>query len=498
MPPPRIPPDWDAHTRTAATAQTPHPRGEEGRALPISTSFSDAYARLHSKPSPDPTRLRTSISMRVRKNHRQAHAGAASTAPPLSSPIRAQSTIGIVGPRFIPISNGINIYTEMRECAVSVFNSISFSTSILNSSYVGIAECTPCLWLRSTRRRHWALQLSASGAGTGAEGRSGAALPDRLRAHRHKTRAEKRRAILIDLAIGLGIPLLQILCATATTSSRSSAASVKPTRPHRHHPLPPPPILIGAISAVYCGTSASTDLLLTVPLASFFLYSNVAITGLGPWISWDDMHNNFSRVRADPYSVASVETLRWATVARALLFFAYFGFADEAIKNSRGGWGIRRRGRRGTQFDLVRLSFVPSPPFLLYSLLSHSATSKSLLSFSQGASATLPVFIRKDTIQKRDSFDSFSDMPALYRSISPLEYEDKEKVLTLGEGDAHALSLADVGGMLPDYNDYSSSAPSSSSDMDSVGGEGEEADIEVSSLHRTSVHIPSLLEPAHV
>jgi pheromone a factor receptor len=38
---------------------------------------------------------------------------------------------------------------------------------------------------------------------------------------------------------------------------------------------------------------AATDLLLTVPFASFVLYSNVAITGLSPWISWADMHSNF-------------------------------------------------------------------------------------------------------------------------------------------------------------------------------------------------------------
>jgi pheromone a factor receptor len=76
------------------------------------------------------------------------------------------------------------------------------------------------------------------------------------------------------------------------------------------------PILIGTVSAVYCILSiklfyrsraqfkvllsanknldlnryvrlmvlASTILLLTVPLATFVLYSNVAITGLSPWV----------------------------------------------------------------------------------------------------------------------------------------------------------------------------------------------------------------------
>ncbi|KAJ7818248.1 hypothetical protein B0H13DRAFT_2379061 [Mycena leptocephala] len=186
---------------------------------------------------------------------------------------------------------------------------------------------------------------------------------------------------------------------------------------------------------------ASTDLILTIPLASFVLYSNVSITGLSPCISWADTHSNFSRMmqvpgiywRADPWGAASVETLRWVTVACALLFFAYFGFADETIKNYRGAF---------------------------------------------------------NSVAKRMGYTTAGS--------------------GMGDGvnwgDAHALSLVDVGGMLPDYkvSDYSSSPSSSSSasssassDTESVGEE-EEGEIEVSSLHCASVHIPSLLEPAHM
>jgi pheromone a factor receptor len=96
---------------------------------------------------------------------------------------------------------------------------------------------------------------------------------------------------------------------------------------------------------------APTDLFLTTPLATFVLDSNVAVIGLSPWISWADTHSNFSRVvqvpgiywRADPYSAASVETLRWAAVTCALLFFGCFGFADEAI-NQYLPWGFQLGG----------------------------------------------------------------------------------------------------------------------------------------------------------
>jgi pheromone a factor receptor len=91
---------------------------------------------------------------------------------------------------------------------------------------------------------------------------------------------------------------------------------------------------------------ASTDLLFTIPLAIWVLWVNVKVVGLSPWISWEDTHSNFSRVvqvpgiywRSDPYTVASLETLRWATVACSFLFFGYFGFADEAMKNYRSAF----------------------------------------------------------------------------------------------------------------------------------------------------------------
>ncbi|KAJ7874108.1 pheromone A receptor-domain-containing protein [Mycena leptocephala] len=201
-----------------------------------------------------------------------------------------------------------------------------------------------------------------------------------------KTRAEKRRAILIDLA--------RHRLPRETYETRVAVILF-----HL------PPILIGAISAVYCVLSiksfyhsrsqfrlllsasahanleldrylrlmalAATDLLLTVPLASFVLYSNRVVQV--PGIYW----------HTDLYSAASVETLRWATVACALLFFGYFGFADEAIKNYRGAvQSVARRIGYSTRMGSGS------------GLSSTGTTFKSPLSSSHGgASATLPVFI---------------------------------------------------------------------------------------------------------
>ncbi|KAJ7904108.1 hypothetical protein B0H13DRAFT_2025197 [Mycena leptocephala] len=137
---------------------------------------------------------------------------------------------------------------------------------------------------------------------------------------------------------------------------------------------------------------ASTDLLLTVPFATFVLYSN-------PWVSWADTHSNFSRVMQVP-------GIYWRGPAKAcaLLFFAYFGFADEAIKNYRGA------------FNSVAI-----------------ARSASGLS-STGCLRNSPTY----TTHMRDLFDSFSDMSASYGGTSPLEYEDKEKALILGDDGTRA------------------------------------------------------------
>ncbi|KAJ7823911.1 hypothetical protein B0H13DRAFT_2444802 [Mycena leptocephala] len=101
-----------------------------------------------------------------------------------------------------------------------------------------------------------------------------------------KTHAEKRRAILID---GLGIPLLQIPLQLLSANKNLNLNR-------------------------YVMALASIDLLLTTPLCIWVLWVNMRVFGLSPWISWQ------IRTRCE-------QMLRWA------MFFAYFGFVDEVIKN---------------------------------------------------------------------------------------------------------------------------------------------------------------------
>jgi hypothetical protein len=81
------------------------------------------------------------------------------------------------------------------------------------------------------------------------------------------------------------------------------------------------------------------ELLSTIPISSWVIYSNSA-DGVEPWKGWEDTHSHFSRVDQFPSLIwrngpahFGIEFTRWSIVVCAFIFFAFFGFADEARKN---------------------------------------------------------------------------------------------------------------------------------------------------------------------
>jgi pheromone a factor receptor len=94
-----------------------------------------------------------------------------------------------------------------------------------------------------------------------------------------------------------------------------------------------------------------------------------------------------------PVQIASLETTRWAAVLCAFVFFAFFGFADEARKNYRAlASNVSKR--------LGYTTFTES-----------AAISDSMVKSGTGSKTgvSLPVFITQQIESKRDSFDSYSD-----------------------------------------------------------------------------------------
>ncbi|KAJ7455430.1 pheromone A receptor-domain-containing protein [Mycena latifolia] len=174
------------------------------------------------------------------------------------------------------------------------------------------------------------------------------------------SKAEKRRPVLVDRAIGLGIPLVQMplrhcienvgcylqcrpRCVVFafirfTYSSSIGTPSLHPRRPIRAAPfrlrlLPQAHALLLVV--------ASLELFTNIPLSTCGLYLSASRSSIAPWISWAETHEGFSYVgqvpsllwRADAQTQETVDLSRWAGVTCALAFFAFFGFAAEARKN---------------------------------------------------------------------------------------------------------------------------------------------------------------------
>lgn len=256
------------------------------------------------------------------------------------------------------------------------------------------------------------------------------------------TRAEKRRAVTVDLAIGLGIPLLEMILHVIVQGHRFNLFEEIGPYPDTFN-TPPAyvlvfawPLAIGLVSAVYCVLTirafarrrsqfkqllsanknlnssryfrlmalAGVELLFTIPLASYSIYLNVAGGAVEPYISWANAHWGFSRVDQVPaelwklssVTVVSLELTRWATVFCALLFFCFFGFADEARKHYKLAYN--------TVAKRVGLSTVGST-----TAFNSGAGSQSKMgqNGSKAGITSIPVFVKTTSQQKRDSKDSF-------------------------------------------------------------------------------------------
>jgi len=97
---------------------------------------------------------------------------------------------------------------------------------------------------------------------------------------------------------------------------------------------------------------AMTEIVFTIPLAIFSIWLNATASPIGPWRSWADTHFAYFRMEQIPsviwrrnhLLVLEFEFSRWVTPLCAFLFFAFFGFADEAKKNYRlAFWAIVKR-----------------------------------------------------------------------------------------------------------------------------------------------------------
>ncbi|KAI0656216.1 STE3-domain-containing protein [Cubamyces menziesii] len=262
------------------------------------------------------------------------------------------------------------------------------------------------------------------------------------------TKADKRRNIITDLAIGMGIPILSIAVYWFYQGHRFDilegigCVEEYPNSFLAYLLYITWPIPIGLVSATYCTLTlraffkrrrdfstlvasnsnltfnryfrlmglAAIEVLFTIPLAIYNIVQNLTAIPIYPFKGYADLHYWFSRVdqksavswRADPGLVAGMNFKRWTVIGCALLFFLFFGLAEEARKHYRLALSsvAKRVGistlEKSTGFSSTGSNFKPTT--------------------SGFGRITIPTFVQRTT--RRGSMDSFSDRLSTNISIS--------------------------------------------------------------------------------
>ncbi|TFK50584.1 STE3-domain-containing protein [Heliocybe sulcata] len=299
-----------------------------------------------------------------------------------------------------------------------------------------------------------------------------------------RTLAEKRRAIMVDLAIGLGIPLVQMIIQYVVQGHRFNIFEDIGCYPFTWNvTLAYPlvfvwPLVISVISAVYCILTimafakrgrefsellasnrnltfsryfrlmalAGIELLCGIPLTSFSLYLN-ASSDISPWKSWADTHSGFSRVDQIPAIIwksnssltSSLELSRWLVVLCAFIFFGFFGFADEARKHYRAAFYA----------VAAKLGFSPPPTgSALYGSSGYKGSGPSPQMSNSSRGVVLPS-INTSAKAKNHSITSLSDQLSTSIYIGDFDEKNEKGLQGYSPADAHSPSSAGSASTLP-------------------------------------------------
>ncbi|KAF9007984.1 pheromone A receptor-domain-containing protein [Cyathus striatus] len=262
-----------------------------------------------------------------------------------------------------------------------------------------------------------------------------------------KTAAEKRRAVFVDLTIGIGIPVLEMALHYIVQGHRFDIVEDVGCFPTTYDTPPAyvivwaTPVVIGLVSGTYSVLSilefqrsrsifkdiistnsglnarryfklmalAGSEILFCVPLGITTICLQARKGEIQPWISWEDTHFDFSAVReipallwrSDEAGRVSFEMTRWLVVGSALLFFMLFGFAEEAVKHYQLGINAIRKHMGYTMKN--RIANVSSSFGNLGLFKSRGESSAAGVVHNN---PSLPVYVSHEVFEKRDSIDS--------------------------------------------------------------------------------------------
>ncbi|KAG2029757.1 pheromone A receptor-domain-containing protein [Suillus americanus] len=195
------------------------------------------------------------------------------------------------------------------------------------------------------------------------------------------TREDKWRAVIIDLSISIGIPVIVMALHYIVQGHRFDILEDVGCWPATYNVIPAYflvymwPSLLGCISFVYSGLTLAAfykrrmtfnslisgnnsmnanlyvrlmvlsviEMAFTVPISIYSVYISGTSIPMQPWVSFADTHYNFSYVGLIPAAEwtsnsiykRSIDLTQWLFPVCAFMFFALFGFASEARKHYR-------------------------------------------------------------------------------------------------------------------------------------------------------------------
>ncbi|KLO16518.1 STE3-domain-containing protein [Schizopora paradoxa] len=282
---------------------------------------------------------------------------------------------------------------------------------------------------------------------------------------------EKRREMIIDLSVCLGLPAFVTIIWYFVQGHRFDILEQVGCLPATFNTLPAYfllwswPLILGGISMVYCSMTlyhflkrrremnqflsnnsmisfsryfrlmalASMDAFLTVPLGTFAIIINVR-QGVQPWAGLADAHWGFSRIDQVPAllwhlsqpTVISLYLNRVFVIVCALVFFSFFGFADECRKNYArlfwrvaGRFGFKPKERApGSSLGSANSSFMRTPAM-------SGGSVPDFVDRSKSGSNRLTVMIGQDVRYEKKNRDSFMSIGDLSSSFT-VDLEDQK------------------------------------------------------------------------
>ncbi|KAI0350984.1 STE3-domain-containing protein [Trametes cingulata] len=223
------------------------------------------------------------------------------------------------------------------------------------------------------------------------------------------TRDDKRRKMIFDLAMCFGLPALIMALHYVVQGHRFDILEYVGCLPATYYSIPAvfiiwfPPLLLSVLTSIYAAmalhhffrqrltfamqlknsnSALSTGRYLRLvamsilqivwqtTLTSITMYDNIS-PGLRPWTNWADVHSNFGRIDTIPMFVYPVSYQRqfllflWVMPVSSYIFFIFFGFGEEAVKDYKNAFRwIRRKVLRqkiGEPRTPLGASFVRTP-----------------------------------------------------------------------------------------------------------------------------------------